>query len=560
MAGNKKYILLGFILFLALGLRLYNLGGFEVTGDEGSYAYRGIGWNDFMVSTTMNTPWNWFIDQNLPLWTQLSFFDHPPLHFAAIWLSTHLLGISLLTVRLPSAIFGVLSVLMIILIFYRFGWEKIGLWSGLFLAVLPWHIWISRQAQQESLLIFLILFIIYLILGIDNKKAPYWLITGIVIGLAFLTKYSAVVIIPLLIWYFFSKKWYKEPKFWLLALSTLIVVSPVIIYNLKFYQLRGHFDLQFSRLLHQNLSKDWPANVQMIVQGSTADFKSWPLLINQWLSLGGVLIIIIGLINGIFSHSKILREKWFWGYGLLAIGITIAAITSFDSIRGSVLIPFFLLAFGLSLKLLPQRFKINLILPIIALLILLPAVINIYGDYLNWPSYLSGSFKPADNGFIAWEKWLAEKNPAQLKPIHFSSINEWAQRLYDLTLETEEPIILFDHRFNWFALNWHFLRHSFYTTNYPVIHPTIFMNFLLNDPKLPQKLVNKKIIYLQNLDYNRGAKSIEDEQTKLFDALINHLIDKQKVQSTLIVNSHDENVAEIWQLEWDANIKLKPTE
>lgn len=343
MGKNKKYLIILLIVFLALTLRLIKLGGFEVAGDEGNYALR-------VLSTTMTTPWNWYLDQNLPFWTQLSFFDHPPLHFATIWLSCHLFGVNLWAVRLPAVIFGTLSVLLIMLISSRLGWNKEALWSGLSLAILPWHILISRQAQQESLLIFLIFLIIYLLLNINDKKLYYWILTGIVIGLAILTKYLAIIIAPLIIWYFFKERWHKKINFWLLALTTLVVITPIIFYNWQMYQFRGHFDLQFARLINQNISTDWSANAQMIVRDSLTDFESLPLFLIQWLGVGAMLVIIIGSINGLVKRPDFFKKNLFLTHGLLIIVAIIACLTLLDSVHASIMIPFLILSFAVSLK------------------------------------------------------------------------------------------------------------------------------------------------------------------------------------------------------------------
>ena len=69
MEKNKKHqLIIIFIFLLALSLRLINLGSFEVSGDEGSYIIRAIGWNDFMVSTTMTTPWTMSVRRRSAGW------------------------------------------------------------------------------------------------------------------------------------------------------------------------------------------------------------------------------------------------------------------------------------------------------------------------------------------------------------------------------------------------------------------------------------------------------------------------------------------------------------
>lgn len=76
---------------------------------------------------------------------------HPPLYFAVLWIVTHLFGYSEIIVRLPSVIFGVMTVGVVYLLGKNIFNQKIGLISALLLAVAPLHIYYSQEARMYSL-------------------------------------------------------------------------------------------------------------------------------------------------------------------------------------------------------------------------------------------------------------------------------------------------------------------------------------------------------------------------------------------------------------------------
>ena len=66
-------------------------------------------------------------------------------------------GLSDLAVRLPSAIFGILTVLFIyFLVKELFSNQRLALTSALFLAISPWHIMLSRAGFEANIAIFLL--------------------------------------------------------------------------------------------------------------------------------------------------------------------------------------------------------------------------------------------------------------------------------------------------------------------------------------------------------------------------------------------------------------------
>ena len=95
-------MLVGLILLLAAGLRLYQLDRADVITDEALIAFRSLGYVDFFASPDQTTPWEWFSD--VPAWARLSFHDHPPLVFLVQHGSFLLFGENELGLRLPFAL------------------------------------------------------------------------------------------------------------------------------------------------------------------------------------------------------------------------------------------------------------------------------------------------------------------------------------------------------------------------------------------------------------------------------------------------------------------------
>ncbi|HEY4475204.1 MAG TPA: glycosyltransferase family 39 protein [Candidatus Paceibacterota bacterium] len=247
---NKKKLLF-LILILAASLRLLLLSQGDALGDETILAFRSIGMLDFDNAEHQTTPLEWF-DPEIPWWTKLSFHDHPPLTFLFQNISMKILGESFFALRLPSAVFGLLSVLLIYLIGKRIFGENGGLLSALIFAITANHVFISRIGLQESIVIFFLLAVFYFLLrSLENDK--YLIYAGAALGLALLSKYTAAAAIPIsIIWIAFVKPVYlKKKSFWLGALLTILILSPVIFYNIKLYERAGHFDFQLSYVFGQ---------------------------------------------------------------------------------------------------------------------------------------------------------------------------------------------------------------------------------------------------------------------------------------------------------------------
>jgi 4-amino-4-deoxy-L-arabinose transferase-like glycosyltransferase len=262
------WIVAALILLTGIFFRFWNLASDEPIFDEGIYAFRSIGYLDYLENPAQVTPLQHFTNEVAPAWTALSFHDAPPLFFLIEHIFLTLFGVSMFVARLPSALAGLGSIILVFFvtreIFETIEDEKVrtlkeeaGILAAGLMAITFGAVSVARLTQLESLLFFLELLNIYFFLKFSRDQ-KYWLLFGTSFGLILLTKYTAVFLIPV---YFahltiirssLLKNWRLYTAF---GISTLIFL-PVIIYNIALYQTLGHFDLQFAYLFHQK-TPEW---------------------------------------------------------------------------------------------------------------------------------------------------------------------------------------------------------------------------------------------------------------------------------------------------------------
>ncbi len=194
-------------------LRLATAGSFELALDEGYY-------------------WVW--SRHL----SLSYYDHPPMVALTIWLTT-LFGESELFVRLGSVLGAAVSSWILFRLTVRLsGDEKAGLaavWiANLTLIFCAGGLIVSPDTPLVPL------YLLALLLFLDatereDRALLRWCAAGAAVGLAMLSKYTAVFFFPGAFLYLFltprRRYWLLRPHPYLAALAAFIVFSPVIIWN-----------------------------------------------------------------------------------------------------------------------------------------------------------------------------------------------------------------------------------------------------------------------------------------------------------------------------------------
>ena len=77
--SSRNKIILGLIVCLAGFFRLFRIARADMVTDAAHYAFRAIGYLDYVSINTQTSPIVWF--DFMPWWSFLSFHDHPGLVF-----------------------------------------------------------------------------------------------------------------------------------------------------------------------------------------------------------------------------------------------------------------------------------------------------------------------------------------------------------------------------------------------------------------------------------------------------------------------------------------------
>lgn len=302
---SKKNILF-LILIAAAIFRLYGLSRGDTVSDEVFMAFRGLGMIDFDAASAQTTPWEWW-DSERPQWTSFSMHDHPWGVPLVQNLSMKIFGESNFGFRLPSALLGIASVYALYLIGALLYAEEVGLIAAALLAVTVNNIYVSRLGLQESYVILAILLSSYFFLK-SLHEPKYLLWTGVLIGIGAEMKYTALILIPMLVTYLilFRREYFRNRYFWQGIAAFLLIFSPTIIYNIGLYSATGHLDFQFSHILG-NYPPEWktaPGKEIGDMAYRIGEFAPRLIRSNSWLFLSAYAAALLA-----FGLSLIRRTK-----------------------------------------------------------------------------------------------------------------------------------------------------------------------------------------------------------------------------------------------------------
>ena len=229
-------IILIAIVVLAAILRLTALGKIPAgfTPDEASQGYTA-----YSLLKTGRDEWGVY----MPIASFRSFLDYKaPLQTYLMVPSVALFGLNEFAVRLPSAIMGILSILVLYQLVMTLGTkflieedrrivDALAILAAGTLAISPWHLQFSRMALEASTATFLILTGLWLFIkGLNSPK--YWLGSGVAFGFSMYAYHSAKIFVPLILvalaWLF--AKSIKSRKTWIcLILPLFILLIPLVL-------------------------------------------------------------------------------------------------------------------------------------------------------------------------------------------------------------------------------------------------------------------------------------------------------------------------------------------
>jgi mannosyltransferase len=181
---NRNYQILAGIVILGLFLRLFDLSRKPLWLDEASTNY---------LTTQPDV---------LAVISAATNDHHAPLHFITVWLIKSV-GSSEFLLRLPSAIAGALTVLVIFFIAKELYSNEAGLIAAALLAVSPYHLQYSQEARMYGMVVlFVSLALFFFLRSLRTGNLYDWLLFGCACALSFSTHfYAAFAILAVIIGY-----------------------------------------------------------------------------------------------------------------------------------------------------------------------------------------------------------------------------------------------------------------------------------------------------------------------------------------------------------------------
>ena len=172
---------------------------------------------------------------------QLSYFDHPPLAWWLAWGIAHLTGSeNAVIVRLPFvALFALTTWLMYRVTATLFDPEA-GLWAAVVLNLAPVlgvtaGTWVLPDGPLFAALLGALACLVPALRSDGRAAWGWWLGAGICAGLALCSKYSAVLTLIGAVAFLAteptSRHWLRRPHPYVAGLVTLVIFSPVLIWN-----------------------------------------------------------------------------------------------------------------------------------------------------------------------------------------------------------------------------------------------------------------------------------------------------------------------------------------
>lgn len=242
-----KFLVVLFIFFLSLFLRTSTLNQMGRTWDEIEYIEQGYKLDELISKGDFNNSYFY------------TTYDHPPLvkyiygitaHFDQKGLDKNnnpVFNYDLTYSRLLSAVFGSLSAVLIVL----FAWEYIspyaGFLSGIIFSTLPFFVGLSQLVSTESILMLLFTSSVYSFIRVLEKiSIKKIIITGILTGLALLSKQSNVLLFTVflsfyLFWYLNNKReklpFLNKRLISIIIVGIISVITAVIIWPMPYSHL-----------------------------------------------------------------------------------------------------------------------------------------------------------------------------------------------------------------------------------------------------------------------------------------------------------------------------------
>lgn len=327
------------------------------------------------------------------MWNGKPYYDHPPMGFWLMTLSYKVFGVSEFSTRFPSALMGVLTVVLI----YKtavelFGKKLTGFISALILGTSVWYVIRVRSGNLESVFVFFFILTVYLSLK-SSKNFKWFPLAMVSFGSLILSKTLVGVSAAPLILYLNFKQMinFKKNIFWFLLGLVLLFLVVYPWYHLNSIKYIGFYENHFVHvgMRDKSFSSYFNLKIQKPLFYLHMGVRTWYKLWQVALILG-LMSLLFNFVHFIKSRNKQSARKIYVYIFLIiwTLVILYPFLTSDQTelwhliptyLPVSLLISYAIFDIGFYLF---KRFKLKLVFPACYLLVfVLIATIQFYKFY-----------------------------------------------------------------------------------------------------------------------------------------------------------------------------------
>lgn len=228
---KKLYLILILLCFILIGsfLRFFQ---FTINPPSLNIDEVSIGYSAFSILKTGK-------DENgvfMPMFFASTGDYKNPVLIYSIVPSIALFGLNEFSVRLSTALVGVLSIPVIyMLVVVLIGSQRIALFSSLILALSPWHIFYSRYASDSLMATFITMIGVYSLLRLIKKNGYVWVIVSpFMLALPMYTYHSQrlFIIMFLTTLFFTNYRLFKKKKLFYSLVLFVILTIPLVLFSI----------------------------------------------------------------------------------------------------------------------------------------------------------------------------------------------------------------------------------------------------------------------------------------------------------------------------------------
>ncbi len=482
--GKKSVYLLIAIILVSVFFRTWNMTSFDVSGDHALNSLRSLGWLDYIPGEGQTGPIQWF--ETRPSWAAWSFQDAPPLVFIIQHISFLFFGDNTFAARLPFVLAGILTTLIIFLLLKKYTDQRSALIGSALFAISSYAVWASLTGYLEGVLVFFLALSLFFALPWvtvgGGKKKYLWPLFA---AFSLMSKYTALFILPaaavsfLVYWRgrVFNKKILKH-----LAVSFVIfvvILLPLINYNIHVYKARGHFDSSLSSLVgisSPDFSILGDRHATLDIVGNVTSMKSVLLGSNSLPYLFLFIFSVIWLVVRFFMRRNSLFENVLLLHVIFLI--TMLAFSSSNAVRILSVFSLFMATtsaiFVVSFhRFLVSRNKIlsHIFFVLFAIIFIAETLFSLNTNVLSKPigfkpdrasSFLYSPSRIYDNGWNDMERYVEKNIILKRNPIVTATRSEDITRIDDEIYFKGQNVLLYDERLNWFNLSWYSYKYLIY--------------------------------------------------------------------------------------------------